>query len=192
VIYQPFLADSNNVGSATLLAATSRSVREVEPSLRQAIAAVDARVEVLNIRAMDDQVDVMLSVERMVSRLTLIFGLLALLLAAIGIYGVFAHDVVRRSHEIGVRLALGASPAGIQAWVLTEATRLLLAGVVLGVPLAFMAARGARALFYGVTAADPVTVLGAAAVLVCTLVVAVWVPSRRAARTDPLTTIRAD
>ena len=191
VIYQPFLADSGNVRSAMLLVSLSRPLRAVEPALRQAMAAVDAQLEVLDVRAFSDQVDAMLAVERMVTRLTMLFGVLAVALAALGVYGVFAHDVVRRSHEIGVRLALGASPGGIRAWLLRRALGVLAAGLVLGVPLALGATRAARALLYDVGPGDPLSIVGAAAVLVCTLAVAVWVPSQRAARTDPLTTLRA-
>lgn len=191
-VYQPFLADSGNVRGAYLLVRTSINPQAIGPSLRRAIALVDPQLEVLDVRPFRDQISANLTAERMVVRLTLLFGGLALLLAALGVYGVASHDVTQRSHEIGVRLALGATPRGIGAWVVRGSSRLVAVGVILGLPLAAVAAKAARALLFDVAPSDPLGIIGVTLTLTAVLFVATWAPARRASRVDPLRTIRGD
>lgn len=190
VVYQPYLADSMNVALLTLLVAADRQGEALTPALTRAIQSVDPTLEVLGVTGFREHLANERSFERTTMRLTLLFGGLALLLAALGVYGVFAHDVARRRHEIGVRLALGASPAGIRTWIGRRVGQVALAGILVGVPLTVAAVRGARGLLYGVGPLDPVSHGGAALVLLAGLGLAAWRSARRADGVDPLTVLR--
>jgi ABC-type antimicrobial peptide transport system permease subunit len=120
------------------------------------------------------------------------FGLMALLLALAGIYGVVSYSIARRRHEIGVRLALGASPRRTIALVVWQTARLALAGIALGCAGALAVGRGLEVLLYDVDARDPGTLLALMLMLTIAAVTAAWVPARRAARVDPLTALRAE
>jgi putative ABC transport system permease protein len=120
------------------------------------------------------------------------FGLMALLLALAGIYGVVSYSIARRRHEIGVRLALGASPRRTIALVVWQTARLALAGIALGFAGALAVGRGLQVLLYDVDARDPGTLLALMLTLTIAAVLAAWVPARRAARVDPLTALRAE
>ena len=122
--------------------------------LRSAIA-IDPNLPILQVRTMQDHLETFMSQETLVSRLTAIFALLAVLLAAIGLYGVMSFNVVRRSNEIGIRIALGASGGGVQWMVLRESLALLAAGLVLGIPIALGAARLIRSQLYQMSPFDP-------------------------------------
>ncbi len=124
--------------------------------------------------------------------LSVAFGLLAVILAAVGLYGVMAFQVSARTREIGVRMALGAGGGQVMRMVMAQALKLVVVGVVIGVPLALGGARAMRALLYGVTPFDPLPVVLSATVLVVVGLVAALVPSRNAARVDPLVAIRSD
>jgi ABC-type antimicrobial peptide transport system permease subunit len=121
-----------------------------------------------------------------------VFGALALTLAAVGLYGVVAYVVRQREREIGVRVALGASPARVVGLMLRRGMAPVLAGLAVGLPLALLATRLLRSLLYEVSASDPGTFVGVAALLAAVALVASWLPSRRAARVDPTITLRAD
>ena len=124
--------------------------------------------------------------------LSVAFGLLAVVLASVGLYGVMAFQVSARSRGIGVRMALGASRAQVIRMVVGQGLTLVILGVAIGLPLAIAGARSLRALLYGVTPFDPVTLASASFVLVGVGVVASLLPSRNAARVDPLIAIRSE
>jgi putative ABC transport system permease protein len=128
--------------------------------------------------------------ERMVAMLSGFFGALALLLAALGLYGVMTYAVSRRRTEIGIRMALGATPSASVRFVLQRATVLVAIGVVLGAGLSIWAARFATPLVFGVQPRDPATLAGAAAILAAIGVLAGWLPARRASRIDPAQVLR--
>ena len=128
--------------------------------------------------------------ERMVAMLSGFFGALALLLAALGLYGVMTYAVSRRRTEIGIRMALGASPSAAVRLVLQRATVLVTIGVVLGGGLSIWAARFATPLVFGVQPRDPATLAGAAVVLAVIGALAGWLPARRASRIDPAQVLR--
>lgn len=192
VVYQPFLADSNNVGGATLLVSLGLPLASMTEAMRRSVQATDPSLEVLDLRPLQRNIDTALVTERTVARLTLLFGGLALLLAALGLYATCAQDVTRRSQEFGVRLALGASPARLRRWILRDALMLLALGAAAGLPLAYGAARAARTLLYGHGAGDPRSLAAVAVLLAATAILAVWIPARRAARMDPLVSLRRD
>ena len=128
--------------------------------------------------------------ERLIALVSAFFGGLALLLAAVGLYGVVAHAVRARQTEIGLRMALGAAPSSIVRLVFARVGLLIAAGLALGVGGSLWAARFVEALLFQLEPRDPVTFAGAAAVLVAVVVLAAWLPAHRAARLDPVRVLR--
>jgi putative ABC transport system permease protein len=181
--YWPFLGLTVRMpdGSESL---TRRVIAEIE------LAAPGVRIR--RVTTMRAEVRESMFTERVTASIASLFGALALVLAAIGIYGVVAFAVARRTNELGVRIALGAQRADILALVLRSSLGLVAAGVVIGAPLAFVAGRTLRAQLFGVSAHDPMLLLGALGVLVAVALVATAAPARRAARIDPLVALRSD
>jgi predicted permease len=147
-------------------------------------------VPVLNVHTIDEHLDRAIGRERTFASLSSSFGLLALLLSAVGLYGVLAYAVTRRTRELGIRLALGASPQRLVRMVLREAVLLVAAGIAIGVPLASLLGGTVRSLLFGVQPGDWRSLSVAAMVLVAVAVLAAWMPARRAARVDPLIALR--
>jgi ABC-type antimicrobial peptide transport system permease subunit len=154
-----------------------------------AIAAVDRDVA-FSFRPLADQVRASLIQERLVALLSGFFGLLALLLAGLGLYGVTAYAVTRRRTEIGIRMALGAAPAGVVRLVLVRVTLLVASGVAAGAGVSLWASRFVASLLYGLEPRDPSTVVGSAAVLALVGALAGWLPAHRASRIDPADVLR--
>jgi ABC-type antimicrobial peptide transport system permease subunit len=141
---------------------------------------------------MDDAIDQWLSTERMVAWIAGLFGALALVLACLGLYGMMSYVTARRTSEIGIRMSLGATPARVIRMVLGYALTLGVAGVVLGVPAALAESRLVTGLLFGVGAQDVATVAGAALIMLAVVVVAAWLPARRAASIDALKALRCE
>jgi predicted permease len=160
--------------------------------VRAAIREVLPRRPILQIVPMQDKVGAAAATPRFFTTLVSVFGALALALAAVGLYGIVAYVVRQREREIGVRVALGAPPAGVVGLMLRRGMAPVLAGLAVGIPLALLATRLLRSLLYEVTASDPVTFVGVVALLAAVALVASWIPARRAARVDPTVTLRAD
>jgi ABC-type antimicrobial peptide transport system permease subunit len=141
---------------------------------------------------MDDQIDTTLSNEHMIELLAISFGLLATLLAGVGLYGVLAYSTAQRTREIGIRIALGSTRFAVSRLVLGDVLRLAGIGVVVAIPCSILLAKLLRSQLFGVSATDPLTL--AAVVLAITLVslVAAIVPARRASTVDPTTALRAE
>jgi predicted permease len=160
--------------------------------LRRAIAGIDPNLPILEVHTMHDHMETFMSQETLVSRLTAIFALLAVLLAAVGLYGVMSFNVARRSNEIGIRIALGATGGGVQWMVLRESLALLIAGLVLGIPIALGAARLIRTLLYRMSPFDPTIFIAATAGIAVVTVLSAWLPARRAAAVDPIVSLRCE
>ncbi|MGE5245863.1 MAG: ADOP family duplicated permease [Betaproteobacteria bacterium] len=161
--------------------------------LTRTVAAAIARVEprlALTFHTIDEAVDISTSQERLVATLAASFGLLALLLAGLGLYGVTAYGVARRRGEIGIRMALGAGPGGIVRLVVSNVARLVGAGLAAGVVVGVWASSLVRSLLYGVAPGDPFTFAAAALVLLFVAGLAAWIPARRASRIDPATALK--
>jgi predicted permease len=176
----------------TILLRTTGDPSATINELRGAMAAIDPNLPVLQVRTMHDHLEAFTSQESLVSRLTVIFALLAVLLAAIGLYGVMSFNVARRSNEIGIRIALGASGGGVQWMVLRESLALLAAGLVLGVPVALGLARLIRSQLYQMSPFDPTIFIAATAGIAAVTVLAAWLPARRAAAVDPMVSLRCE
>ena len=160
--------------------------------LRAAVAAVDPELPLTSIQEMEDVVARSLGRPRLTLSLMSLFGGVALLLAAIGLYGVVAFSVSQRVREIGLRMALGASSSDVSRLVLREGLRLALAGVALGVAGALLAARFLESLLYEVEPRDPVTLVVIVALLIGVALVASYLPARRASRIDPFLALRTE
>jgi len=139
------------------------------------------------------QLDESLLNERLISSLATAFGVLALTLAAVGLYGVLAYSVAQRRAEIAIRMALGAQRAHVAGSILTQTMWLLIIGVAVGVPLSMLFASAAASLFYGITSTDAAALeVGAATLLTVVAVVASYLPARRTSRIDPLAALRCE
>jgi putative ABC transport system permease protein len=158
-------------------------------SVSAAISGVN-RDLALTFRPLVDQVNASLTQERIVAMLAGFFGALALLLAAIGLYGVTSYAVSRRRTEIGIRMALGAAPGGVVRMVLSRVTLLVVIGVAVGGALSLWASKFVETLVYGLEPRDPVTLAGAAVVLAAVGAIAGWLPAHRASRIDPAEVLR--
>ena len=176
----------------TIEVKTAMDPKAAAMEVRRAVAAVDSAIALDQVRTTKQEVDRMLILEEMIGSLTAVFSGLAVVLAAIGLYGVMSYNVVRRTNEIGVRLALGAQGRTILWMVLRESLVLLAVGLVLGLPLAYALMRLVREQLFGVEALDPVTFVGAVAVVAGMTVFAAWLPARVASRVDPMVALRCD
>jgi predicted permease len=165
---------------------------DLEPLLRKAFAEADANLTVVNVRAMKEQISLAFDQQRAVATLAGVFGVMALILAAIGLYGVTAYSVVQRTSEIGVRMALGADAGAVLRLVLLGAFRMVGLGLVLGIPLAIGAGHLISAQLYGVTAWDPLALSLAVSALAGSAFVAAIIPALRAASIDPMSALRAE
>jgi predicted permease len=176
----------------SLIVRTDGDPARLAGPVRAAIREVLPRRPILQIVPMQDRVAAAAGTPRLFTTLVSVFGALALTLAAVGLYGIVAWVVRQREREIGVRVALGASPAHVVGLMLRRGMAPVLAGLAVGIPLALLATRLLRSLLYEVSASDPVTFVGVAALLAAVALVASWIPSRRAARVDPAIALRAD
>jgi predicted permease len=145
-----------------------------------------------DVRSMEDVVSRSISRQRFNMLLMTVFGASALLLAAIGIYGLMAYSVEQRTQEIGIRLALGANSGDVRRMIVVQGMRLALIGVVVGLASAFGLARVIANLLYGVTARDPLVFVAMPIALTAVALIGVWLPARRAVRVDPVVALRAE
>ena len=181
-------------GAATMGAAirTRGAPGSVTPAVRDVLRQLDGDVPLADIRTMDDVLSQSVSDRKAIAAVLGMFAVVALLLAALGLYGVLAYHVATRTHEIGVRIALGATVGGVTQVVLRRGLRLVAAGLLLGLPAALLSARLVQGMLFGVGTADPVTFAGVSVFLGGIAVVACLVPAMRAARTDPVEAFRAN
>jgi putative ABC transport system permease protein len=188
VVYLPFRqAPTNNQYVAIR---TSTNPRSLERAVRAAVAELDRDLPLVNLRTMDELMTEAVAPPRFRTVLVSMFAVVGLLLAAIGIYGVMAYAVTERTHELGVRIALGADRGDVLRMVLGEAAWLAGGGVALGIAGALGATRLIQTLLFGVTATDVVTFTGIALLLASTALVASYLPARRATRVDPMVALR--
>jgi predicted permease len=160
------------------------------PSLRSAIASVDKDLPLLDLRTQNEQIADTTKEERIFASLTSGFGILALVLACIGIYGIMAYTVARRTNEIGIRMALGAQAGRVLRMILREASWMAIVGVVVGLGAAVAMGRLITSMLYGLKPYDPLTLVCAALLLVFVALAASLIPARRAASIDPIKALR--
>jgi putative ABC transport system permease protein len=174
----------------TVVVRTTAQVDAAAPLLRTAVAELDRDQPIGPVRPMDDLVAESLAPARLNLWLLVAFAVVALVLTAEGLYGVMAYLVTQRSHEIGIRMALGASRSAVLRMMLRDAGTMTLAGIAIGIGGALMLSRSLAALLFGVSATDPIVYAGVSALLALVALAAVLVPSSRATRVDPLSALR--
>jgi predicted permease len=160
------------------------------PEIRRAVQSVDKNLPLIDIRTQAEQIDDTIQQEKLMAGLTASFGILALILACIGIYGIMAYTVARRTNEIGVRLALGAQPQQILGMILSETSRLTLVGVAVGLSAALMVTRLLRTMLFGLKADDPATLVSATLLLLAVALLAGFIPALRASHVEPMQALR--
>lgn len=169
---------------------TSSEPKGMIAALRAEVQRIDPSLSVLNIQTLTERIQNSLGGERTQATLLGSGGVLALLLAAVGLYGVMSYSVAQRTREIGIRMALGAGRGNVMGLVLRQGVMLVSAGVVLGLAGAFVATRVLASLLFGVSAKDPLTFIGTSVVLLVVALLASYVPARRATKVDPIIALR--
>jgi predicted permease len=173
-----------------IMLVTNSPPGRLEPLLTQALAEVDPNLTMVSVRTMREQIELRFDEERAVASLAGLFGVVALLLAAVGLYGVTAYMVAQRTREIGIRMALGAERSKVVGMVLGGASKRVLAGLLLGLPLAIGAGRLISSQLYGVSSWDPPALIVAACALAVSAFVAAIIPASRAASISPMNALR--
>jgi predicted permease len=171
---------------------TALPIAAIAAPVREALSSATRHLMIRQVLTLQDQVDTTLSAERLLLRLYVVFAALALTLACVGLYGVIAYSVAQRTLEIGVRVALGATPLSVMRGVLRETLLLVLAGIAIGIPAALAGGRLLVSFLYGLSPQDPPTLAAAAATLLAAAVMAAALPARRAARIDPALALRSE
>jgi predicted permease len=190
-VYMAYFQRPQDIGIATFEVYAAGALTQVAAELRDGLRAALPQTPVqYQIQTLTEQVQRSLIQERMLASLATCFGLLALLLAAVGLYGMLAYTVIRRTGEIGVRMALGARQQQVLWLVLGDAFRLLALGIAAGLPVAWAAVRLVSSMLFGLTPTDPLTILVATVLLVAVALLAGYVPARRASRVDPMVALR--
>jgi ABC-type antimicrobial peptide transport system permease subunit len=180
----------NYLPQMTLLVRTSANPTRLLGPIQGEVKALDGQLPLFNVKTMQQQIDISVWPQELGSGVLGAFGLLALLLAAVGIYGMMSFVVAQRTHEIGIRMALGAARRDVVISVLAQALRLALAGIAIGVVGALALTRFIASLLFGVKPTDPVTFAGVCLILAGVAVLASYLPARRAARVDPMVALR--
>jgi len=189
-VYLPYAQQA--VDEFTIAVRTAGDPLTLAPALRRNVAAIDRELPMADIAPMTAVIGASVAERRFTMLLLTAFAVVAVALAAIGIYGVLAYVVGQRTQEIGVRLAIGATPANVVTLFVREGAALTLAGVVCGLAGALALTRALSTLLFGVTTTDPATFAAVAGALALVALVASYVPARRAARVDPMTALRND
>jgi predicted permease len=189
MVYYPYQGGWNPMSIAVRY---EGDASRIAPAIRDVAHAIDPQLPVGTIRRVDQLVAGSLGERRFNATLLSVFASIALLLAAVGLYGAISFAVGRRTREIGVRMALGARPADVSRMVLGEGLRLVAAGLCAGLFAAGALTWTMRGLLFGVTTADPLTFAGITLLLFAVALLATWIPARRAARVDPMRAIRCE
>ena len=188
--FLPFVQQKEVGGSLNYMIRTRARPEDIVPVLRKVVQQQDPDLPITDVRTQEQQIAATMQTERIFVAMTSSFGMLALALAAVGIYGVMAYSVANRTNEIGIRLALGALPRQVLAMVLKEAAWISAAGIAVGVVAALLLARLVKSMLYGLEPADPLSLFTGAALLIVVGLAASWLPARRAASVQPIEALR--
>lgn len=176
----------------SILVSFNRPQQNVDALIRHTLAQIDPNLTIMDLRSFNAQVAGNFDQERLIARLTSLFGVLALILASVGLYGVMSYFVARRTGEIGIRMALGATRQGVVSMVMRGALLQIVIGLVLGIPAALLAGHFMASQLYGVVSYDPLSFAGAAMVLALCATLAGFIPARRAASIEPMQALRTE
>jgi putative ABC transport system permease protein len=188
-VYIPY-SQRDTLDGMSFYVNTERDPLQLASAMQSVVRDTDPNLPVYNLATMDRIVEEDLFSARMVAVLSAAFAGLAAMLAALGIYGVLAFLVVQRTREIGIRMAVGAESGDIRMLIVKEVGSMLIAGVVVGLPLAYVLARLSESLLFGVSASNPAIYAVGLVLIAVVAVVACYVPARRATRVDPLVALR--
>jgi putative ABC transport system permease protein len=193
-IYVPFAQNSwpNALRISSIVVRTKGDPHSLIPAVRNELRAVDPGLPIAQLRTMEEIVAESLSQRRFNTALLAVFAVVAGILAAVGVYGVMSYTVTQRTHEIGIRMALGAQRSEIVRIVTRDGGKLALLGIAIGAGAALISTRLMSSLLFGVSASDPVTFVVIALLLSIVTLLASYIPARRAAGTDPMTALRGD
>ena len=180
----------NSIGDLSLVIRTNGAPLEQVSAIRRSIATLDQKLPIYDVASMDNLLFDDLAGVRVIVELLVAFSVLALLLAAIGVYGVMSYAVAQRAGEIGIRMALGAQAWDVLRLVVDQGAKLVLCGEVIGLVLAFLLAKGMSGLVYGVSSTDPLTFVSISILLAAVALLACYVPARLATNVDPLVALR--
>jgi putative ABC transport system permease protein len=189
-IYAPTLRSAT--GAYDLVVRSATAPAQIAGAVRGQFRELDPSLPLFTIRTLEETIALNLARQRFAAALLGAFATVGLLLAAVGVYGVMAYSVSRRTREMGIRMALGAQASDVQRMVLLEGLNLTAIGVAVGLPAALATTQLMKNLLYGVGAADPLTFTGAPLLLATVALLACWLPARRAAKTDPMTALRSE
>jgi ABC-type antimicrobial peptide transport system permease subunit len=189
LFFMPWRQD-DQVGFLSFYVRSAMPAEQLLRSIPGVVARLDPNLPVEELKTLPQQIRENISLDRMISTLSAVFAGLATLLAAVGLYGVLAYTVARRTREIGVRMALGADAGRVRRMVLRQMVVLVAVGVVIGGIAALQIGKAAASLLFGMQGNDPLVFAGAIAVLSLIALGAAWVPSYRAARVDPIKALR--
>lgn len=188
-IYLPY-SQHPQIGNITFYIKTKQEVGQMTASLRSAVQGLDANMPIFNLKTLEQQIDESLFADRFMTLLSMCFAVLAAVLAAIGLYGVMAYTVTRRTREIGIRMALGATRGTVSWLILREVVVLALIGLVVGLPAGYGLGRLAESQLFGVKASDPLVFAAAGLLLAGATLLGGYLPARKAAGIDPLKALR--
>jgi predicted permease len=177
-------------GGASFELRTAADPQAILPSIREVLSQVSTNLPLFDVKTESEQIDRLLFQERLVARLSGFFGLLALVLACVGLYGLLSYEVSRRTREIGIRMTLGAHQGNVLKLVLGQGIVLAIVGAALGVGVALGVTRYLASMLYNVRASDPATIAAVAILLTLVALAACYIPARRATRVDPMVALR--
>jgi len=189
-VYRPLTQDPS--ASMSLLIRTNENPNAAAKPIREKLLVLDNEATLANVKTMEERLSESQSQPRFRTVLLALFAALALILAALGIYGVLLQSVVRRTKEIGIRIALGATRGSVMQMILGQALRTVLVGLILGLAATLALARTIAGLLYNVSPANPILLAGVCSILICITLLASYLPARRATTVDPLKTLRSE
>ena len=187
---RPIMYEPRSAGWAWFELRTTVDSQAILPAVRKVVAQVDANLPLFDVRTESEQINRLLFREQLVAWLSGFFGLLALVLACIGLFGLLSYEVSRRTREIGIRMALGAQPRDVLKLVVGEGIGLAIAGATVGIGVALTVTRYLNSMLYDLRANDPLTFAGVAILLMVVVLAACYIPARRAMRVDPMVALR--
>jgi ABC-type antimicrobial peptide transport system permease subunit len=188
-MFTPYLQETDP-GGMTFYVRTFQTPESAEGTIRRAMQALDSKLVLDSFRTMEEQIDDNLTAERVIAFLALSFGVVAVLMAAIGLYGVLAYSTAQRTSEIGIRMALGASRASVVRVVLIEVLWLTGIAIAIALPTALLLGMTVRSQLFGISSSDPLTLFLATLVILLVAIASALLPASRAAKIDPIMALR--
>jgi len=188
----PIMAEGRSLYINSVTLRFDRPAQNLDAMVRRTLADIDPNLTVIDLHSLDYQVSDNFNQERLIARLTMLFGLLALVLASVGLYGITSYAVARRTGEIGLRMALGADRSNVVRLVLRGAFVQVGLGLALGIPIALAGGRYMADQLFGVRSYDPLSIAMAAVILSAAAALAGFIPARRAASIEPMQALRTE